>query len=155
MKENLLLGELRVVDIPPGPAGSPIVVRFTYDLSGILEIEAFVPNSQRRFRTVLTQNAAGLSEDEIAQAIERLSKIKFYPRDRVENQRLALYCERVVGEVPPAHREQLEEALDLFERSMSSGDRELFAHARAGLLMVLSQLGFGYEDEGTPFHDAD
>ena len=80
VKDNLLLGELRVVDIPPGPAGSPIVVRFTYDLSGILEIEAFVPNSQRRFRTVLTQNAAGLSEDEIAQAIERLSKIKFYPR---------------------------------------------------------------------------
>ena len=104
---------------------------------------------------MLTQNAAGLSEDEIAQAIERLSKIKFYPRDRVENQRLALYCGRVVGEVPPVQREQLEEALDLFESSMSSGDRELFAHARAGLLMVLSQLGFGYEEEGTPFHDAD
>jgi molecular chaperone HscC len=155
VKENLLLGELRVVDIPPGPAGSLIVVRFTYDLNGILEVEAFVPNSQRRFRTVLTQNAAGLSEDEIAQAIERLSKIKFYPRDRVENQRLALYCERVVGEVPPAQRGQLEEALDLFESSMSSGDRELFAHARAGLLMVLSQLGFGYEAEGTAFHDAD
>ena len=116
VKDNLLLGELRVVDIPPGPAGSLIVVRFTYDLNGILEIEAFVPNSQRRFRTVLTQNAAGLSEDEIAQAIERLSKIKFYPRDRVENQRLALYCERVVGEVPPAQRQQLEEALDLFEQ---------------------------------------
>jgi molecular chaperone HscC len=155
VKENLFLGELRVVDIPPGPAGSPIVVRFSYDLSGILEIEAFVPDSQKRFRTVLTQNAGGLSEDEIAHAIERLSKIKFYPRDRVENRRLALYCERVVGEVPPAHRQQLEEALDLFERSMSSGDRELFAHARTGLLLVLSQLGFGYEDEGTPFHDTE
>ena len=155
VEDNLLLGELRVLDIPPGPAGSPVVVRFTHDLSGILEVEAFVPNSQRRFRTVLTQNAAGLSEDEIARAVERLSKIKFYPRDRVENRRLALYCERLVGEVPPVHRKQLEEALDLFESSMSSGDRELFAHARAGLLMVLSQLGFGYEEEGTPFHDAD
>ncbi len=156
VEDNLLLGELRVVDIPPGPAGSPIVVRFTYDLSGILEIEAFVSNSKRRFRTVLTQNAAELSEDEIAHAIERMRKIKFYPRDRIENQRLALYCERLVGEVPPMHRKQLEEALDLFESSMSSGDRELFAHARVGLLMVLSQLGFGYEEEeGTQFHDAD
>ena len=156
VNENLLLGELRVVDIPPGPAGSLVVVRFTYDLSGILEIEAFVPDSQRRFRTVLTRNAAGLSEDEIAQAVERLSKIKFYPRDRVENQRLALYCERVVGEVPPVHGDSSRRPSICLKAAMSSGDRELFAHARAGLLMVLSQLGFGYEDEeGTPFHDAD
>jgi molecular chaperone HscC len=155
VEDNLLLGELRVVDIPPRPAGSPIVVRFTYDLSGILEIEAFVPESSQRFRTVLTQHAAGLSEDELSQAIERLSKIKFYPRDRVENQRLVLYCERIIGEIAPYQRQQLEEALDAFEAAMSSGDRHAYAHARDGLLMVLSQLGFGYEQDDMPTHDAD
>ena len=34
----------------------------------------------------------------------------------------------------------------MFERSLSSGDRDFFDHARSGLLIVLSQLGFKYDE---------
>src|SRR5262249_49504879 len=39
-EDNLLLGEFTVSGIPRGPAGQSVSVRFTYDLNGVLEVEA-------------------------------------------------------------------------------------------------------------------
>jgi molecular chaperone HscC len=145
-KDNLALGELTVEGLPPGPAGMPVHVRFSYDLNGILEVEAFVPDLGRKFRTVLTNHVRGLSPAEIEEAVRRLQALKFYPRDDERNKRLLLFCERAVGELGPHQRQVLEEALDVFEHSMSSGDPEVFANARRGLLIVLSQLGIEYDE---------
>lgn len=149
VKDNLLLGELNVTGIPVGPSGQRIIVRFTYDLNGILEVEAFVPGSLRKFQTVLTQQNAGLSRDEILEAVRRMQAIKFYPRDELVNQRLIRFCERLVGEVALDHRKHLEDAIDAFEHAMSSGDREKYAEARQVLLMVLSAIGIEYPDGDT------
>jgi molecular chaperone HscC len=150
--DNLCLGELRIVDIPPGPAGQEILVRFTYDLNGLLEVEAVVPGSGRKFNTVLTQHAVALSKVEMEQAVRNLGQLKFYPRDELPNQRLLRYAERRVGEISPFQREQLEDAIDQFQDAMVAGDREGFESARRDLLLTLEQLGIPYgaaEDEVT------
>ncbi len=144
--DNLCLGELRIVDIPPGPAGTEILVRFTYDLNGLLEVEAMLPSTGRKFNTVLTNHSSSLSSEELATAVAEMQKLKFYPRDDLQHQRLVLYGERMVGEVGPFHRQQLEDAIDVFEHAMSMGDRELFDRARLGLLMTLEQMGVGYDE---------
>jgi molecular chaperone HscC len=149
VKDNLLLGTLEVTGIPPGPSGQPVHVRFTYDLNGILEVEAFVPETGKKFSTVLTQQAKSLSPKEVEAAIARMQTLKFYPRDDLENRHLVLFAERVIGEVGTHQRDELESALDTFEAAMQSGDREHFAFAREGLLIVLSSLGFPL-DEGPP-----
>ena len=151
-KDNLLLGELAVSGIPPGPKGQPVHIRFSYDLNGILDVEAFVPSSGKKFKTVLTHHVKGLTKKEIDQAIRKLQKLKFYPRDEVCNQRLVLFGERVVGEVSPFQRDALEEAVDQFETAMSSGDPGFFRQARESLLITLSHLGFEYQE---PTREAD
>lgn len=148
--DNLLLGTLEVTGIPSGPSGQPLHLRFTYDLNGILEVEAYLPATGRKFQTVLTQHATGLSEKEIAGAHAKMQAIKFYPRDEVHNQHLILYAERVIGEINMHQRGELEEALDSFEAALESGDREVYLHARQGLLIVLSGLGFPVEEDQTP-----
>ena len=147
VKDNLLLGELRITGIPPGPEGQPVQVRFTYDLNGILEVEAYVTGSGHKFQTVLTQHAQDLSTGELEDAVEKMQALKFYPRDDLRNQRLVLFCERMVGEISPMHREQLEMALDYFEHAMSSGEKEEFESAHERLLITLSTLGIDYEEE--------
>lgn len=142
VEKNLKLGELVVKGIPPGPAGQEIFCRFTYDLNGILEVEAYVAGSGQKFRTVLTQHASGMTDDEIKEASERLQRLKYYPRDDMANQRLLRLSERVVGEVSPFQREQLEMAIDSFEAAMGSTDREAVEGARATLEQVLSMLGY-------------
>jgi hypothetical protein len=81
-----------------------------------------------------------------------MQAVKFYPRDDIGNRKLLLFAERVVGETPPDSRETLEFAMDLYEKSMSSGDRTEFDVARANLLGTLEELGFEYS-EGNPGAD--
>ncbi len=146
-KDNLHLGSLEVDGIPLGPAGQEVRLRFTYDLNGILEVEAYVPSSGKKFRTVLTQHAKGLTDAEIERAVAKMQELKFYPRDQLENQRLLLFAERVVGEVAPDERRQLEQYIDQFEASMEMADRELFQASREALEVLLSYLGFTMEGE--------
>ncbi len=144
--ENLPLGELEVSGIPPGPEGQDVLLRFTYDLNGILEVEAVVPSTGRRFQTVITRHVKGLSEAEVRRAVEALQALKFYPRDDVRNQELLRFGERVVGELPPYDRQALEAVLDAFEAAMSSGEPERFDAAREALLITLSGLGRPFDD---------
>jgi molecular chaperone HscC len=145
-KDNLQLGELCVTGIPPGPAGQKVQVRFTYDINGLLEVEAIVPETGKRFSVVLTNHCNTLSRQELQAAMAKMQDLKFYPRDDVANQRLVLFCERMVGEVSPFQREQLESMIDLFEHAMSSGDVEAFDVAKGHLLTTLSQLGIEYDE---------
>lgn len=144
VEQNLKIGELAVTGIPPGPAGKTFFVRFTYDLNGILEVEAYLPDSQKKFRTVLTHNARGLGKSELDDAVRKLQALKYYPREDMENQRLLRYCERLVGEVSPFHRTELEQAIDYFESAMGSGDKESVEAAQSTLLQTLSMLGFEF-----------
>jgi molecular chaperone HscC len=145
VKDNLRLGELTVSGIPLGPSGQPVHVRFTYDLNGILEVEAFVGGTGRHFSTVLTHHVKNLSKKEIDAAVRLMQGLKFYPRDDVRNQHLVLFAERVVGEVGTYQRSDIEMALDQFEQAMASGERAWFEEARQGLLTTLAALGFPYD----------
>ena len=147
VEKNLKLGELQLHGIPPGPAGQEINIRFTYDLNGILEVESYVPGSGKKFRTVLTQNAQSMDKEKLKEAVEKLQQLKYYPREDLGNQKLLRYCERLVGEVSPFHREQLEAAIDSFEMAMGQGDRESVEYAQQGLLQTLSMLGFDVQDD--------
>jgi molecular chaperone HscC len=147
VSDNLELGELQVKGIPPGPAGQPVIVRFTYDLNGLIEVEAKVSETGKSVSIVLTQHAASISPEELKAAVKKMQELKFYPRDDLSNQRLVLFCERMVGEIGVHQREQLEQAIDMFEHAMSAGDRTIFDQARNGLLMMLSALGIQYDEE--------
>ena len=145
VEDNLELGMLSIKGFPVGPAGQAFRVRFTYDLNGILEVEAIIEETKKKFSLVLTQHAKSLTESEIEEALKRMQTIKFYPRDDLQNQRLVLFCERMVGEIDPFARAQLEDAIDVFEHAMSSNEREIFESARQHLMTVLSSLGIEYD----------
>jgi molecular chaperone HscC len=147
VENNIKIGELIVPGIPPGPAGQPVFIRLTYDLNGILEVEAYLPNSPNKFRAVLTQNAARLSREELATAIRKLQSLKYYPREDLSKQRLLRFCERLVGEVSPFQRPQLEEAIDGFELALNSGEATHVEFAQQGLLEILSLLGHEFQGE--------
>jgi len=151
VEDNLFLGEFDVTGIPPGPSGKPIHIRFTYDLNGILEVEAYLPETGKKFMIVLTQHANLNSKSEINEAVKKLQKLKFYPRDDLKNQHLIRYAERAIGEVSPFQRDDLEAVIDQFEQSMASGDREYFKGARDNLLTTLAEFGFCYDEDDQEF----
>ena len=139
---NLKLGALTVKGIPPGPAGQEVRVRFTYDLNGLLDVEALASGGEHRSRILLKQDVSGLSDKEIQAAHKKMQALKFYPRDNLENRRLLHFGEAAVKELSRHQREALEAMLDRFEYAMDSGDKEMFLASRKDLLICLSSLGF-------------
>lgn len=115
-------------------------------MNGILEVEAVVDETGKKASVVLANHAQGLSERELRQAVKKLQKLKYYPRDDSRNRRLLLFCEKLVGEVSPHQREGLETVINQYEDAMASGEREYFETARENLLMVLSELGISYHE---------
>ena len=153
VENNLKIGELRVTGVPPGPAGQDVFIRFTYDLNGILEVEAYVGSSEKKFSTVVTQHAVDLTDTELEEAVSRMQQLKYYPREDMANQRLLRYAERMVGEVSPFQREQFEDAIDMFEQAMNSGDRETVEAARDTLEQVLMLLGIDPDTQEDPSNE--
>lgn len=150
VEDNLLLGELKVEGIPPGPPGQQVLLRFTYDLNGILEVEALLPATGQVFQTVITKHVRGLTPDDIERSVAAMQELKFYPRDQLANRELLHFASRIVGEVATFHREALEEAVDFYEHSLHAGQPELFERARQELLLALTGLGFPYSEPEEP-----
>ncbi len=149
---NLKLGELKIKNVPPGPAGQPIQIRFTYDMNGILEVEVTFPSTGRREVGVLVQEIKSLTQSEIDDALQKMQKLKYYPKDHAENHNLLCYAERCLAEVDRSIRNDLEILVDQYEISMNSGDAEFFLNTKERLIQVLDALGFSYnldEDSGS------
>ncbi|PCJ60913.1 MAG: molecular chaperone HscC [Planctomycetota bacterium] len=146
-KGNLKLGDFSIDNLPLKKAGMEINVRFTYDLNGLLEIEVIVPETQKRKKVLIKNNVKGLSEKDMKDAILKLQKLKFYPRDHLPNRNLLLFAEKCLEEVPPLERTNLEEEIDIFEASMSANNEEFFNEAKKNILVKLSSLGFPYQQK--------
>ncbi len=147
VENNLLLGNLNVSGIPKGPAGQPVAIRFTYDVNGLLDVEAKIEATGKKFQTVLSHHVKELNEDQIEEAKRRLAKLKFYPRDDLKNQHLLRFAEAVVGQVDPWSRESLEMSVDQYEHALAGTDRDFFREARQELLHCLSAANQPYQED--------
>lgn len=111
--QNILIGNLEV-PVPLGKAGSQwIGVRFTYDVSGALEVEVKIRSTGETKRKVF-QNLSSLTEAEIALRFKELSKIKLAPREQQENLALVARAERLYAEAIGVQRQQISALLAQF-----------------------------------------
>ena len=130
VKDNVYLGMLRV-DVPPLKCGQVNVeVRFSYDVSGLLEIDATVLNSGRTCSITLLGNASALSEKELAARRHALSLLKVHPRDDMPNQLLLARMERLYAELSGGPREAIGHALTQFTSLLNGQDNEKIARER-------------------------
>jgi molecular chaperone HscC len=148
VEENLLLGEFEVNGIPRGPAGQTIDVRFTYDLNGVLEVEAVVTATRKSFTHVVTRYARGLSAREIERAVANMQSLKTHPRDEAMNRFLLQRAERVFGEAGADVRQALSQLLDGFEEALGLGDPDAITRNREALEAFLNELDGPNEEAG-------
>ena len=153
VKDNLLLGQFDVKEISRGPAGQDVDVRFTYDLNGVLEVEATVVETGRKAGMVITRHAKGLSEREVTRAVEAMQAIKTHPREETANRFLIKRAERVYRELPLLQRQILAEAIEGFESAMEMQEKDAVERHHEALKELLDQLEGGWPDEETGEED--
>ncbi len=136
--ENLAIGEFEVKGIPRGPAGEAVDIRFTYDLNGVLEVEATIVATRRTVTHVIAKHAKGMTEDQIQRAVRAMEKLKTHPRDEEANRFVLLRAERVFKELPAELRETLGGMLDGFEAALESRDKATITRYRDELERFLT-----------------
>ncbi|MGB4659943.1 MAG: molecular chaperone HscC [Mobilitalea sp.] len=122
--ENLKLGEV-VVIVPCGKAGTEQAdVRFTYDINGILEVEATILSTGLRKRIVIEQNSGQMTNEEIEHHLDSIKNLKIHPRDQQINRLLLERGNRLYEECLGEMRNYLSELMSHFE-DVLDGQNEL------------------------------
>jgi molecular chaperone HscC len=137
---NIKLGELEV----PLPAQrkaseNAVSLRFTYDINGVLQVEATVLATSERYELVLEQNPGLLTPADIRSRLQALANIKIHPRDKHENVALLARAERLYEEYIAA-RAQLQQWIAQFRSVLDTQDDHLIREHRRQLGEALDTL---------------
>ena len=140
---NVFLGKLNF-PIPSRKAGEvAIEVRFTYDISGVLEAEATVVGTQQRHQMVITENAGVMTAEEIAQRLVELAAIKIHPREQIAHRTLLAQADRLYEQSLGPVRDFVARHASAFQAALETQDPDTIRAARATLDEALQQV----EDE--------
>jgi molecular chaperone HscC len=132
-KDNIALGQLDVT-VPPSKKGDiSIEVRFTYDVSGLLEIDVTVPKTGAKFSKSLLGSASALNPAEIEERRLALNALKIHPREDLPNKATMARAERLYAELIGGAREQVGQALTQFALVLESQDANLIQKNRVQL----------------------
>ena len=128
-EDNLLLGNLEV-KVPPNKKGKEIVkVRLTYDINGILEVDAFVISTRQSFHKMILSKNNRMSEAEIKQKLQALKELKIHPRDKERNRLLLARGERMFLELVKEERQMVADLMRYFEQVLESQNERAIDHA--------------------------
>jgi molecular chaperone HscC len=139
IEDNIELGSL-VVPIPPGPEGSEAIdVRFTYDPSGLLEVESLVISTGVRRNAVIEGNPGVLAPAEIAARLAALDELKVHPRDQAANQALLARAKRLYEEYLGSPRFEIGAAIARFAGALEAQDPDAIRLAARSLEGVVER----------------
>ena len=140
VKDNMFLGELKVV-VPRGAPGQErIDVRFTYDTSGLLEVDAVVLSSGRRQTLVIEGNPGVMKPDEIAKRLAALAKLKVHPRDDMAIRALLARAERLFEERLGDTRALIGSAIGALTIALEGQNPEDIQRTRETLTTLLDEI---------------
>ncbi|WP_420996142.1 Hsp70 family protein [Cupriavidus sp. 30B13] len=138
--ENVFLGEVAVPLPRLSAAESGVDVRFTYDVNGILEVQATVVATGAAHRIVIQENPGVLSDEEVAERLAALAGIKIHPRDQAENAQLVARADRLYQQCLGHERDQIGGALAQFQAALEAQDGERIRALRAPVRRLLDSL---------------
>ncbi len=140
VKDNVFLGKIEF-PVPPKKAGDVTVdVRFTYDISGVLEAEATVRDTKQTHKVIIADNAGVMSADELEKRFLELADLKIHPRDQMENRTIIAHADRVYEQSLGDTRQYLAHHIASFQASLESQNQDIIRHARIDLKQVLERI---------------
>ena len=144
VSDNIFLGTLQF-PIASKKAGEVSAdVRFTYDVSGVLEAEVTVLPSQEKHKLVVTENAGVMTPQEVEQRLAELNELKIHPRDRIENRTLVAQADRLYEQLLGQKREYLAQHVAAFQAVLERQDLIETRRARETLQQAMRQLDGGF-----------
>ena len=120
--DNLFLGNF-LIDVPRNIAGKEAInVRFTYDINGILEVEATVVSTGLKKSKLIVNG--DLSEEEKNEKIKMLEEIKIQSENKNKDKLLLERANRIYAEIVNTEiRNHISDYLENYQMVVATGDR--------------------------------
>lgn len=135
-EDNLELDKLEIA-VPKTKKGQECVdVRFTYDINGILIVDATVVSTGKTVSKVVSQN---INEEDLDKKIRELEKLKVHPKNITENRLMMEKLYSLYEESPTYLRENILEFIRKFERLLEEQDPRKIKKYRRFLQMIISE----------------
>jgi len=137
---NVKLGTLKV-PVPPRPEGEVAIdVRFSYDSSGLLEVDVEVPLTGARHNLVIIDEEDRRAANDLEARRKALAALKHHPREEASNQALLARAERCFEEFLGDARAMVGERTLAFTSALDSQDPRRIADAADSLAGLLDML---------------
>ncbi len=137
---NIRLGEIRV-PVPQRPAGEvDIEVRFSYDSSGLLEVDVHIPLDDSRHNLVLVEEEDRASGEDLATRRARLAELKVHPREEARNAALIARAERCYEDHIGPVRAAIGHWITHFAGALDTQDPHVIREARERLNSHLDEI---------------
>lgn len=128
VRDNVKIGETRV-KVPRGPAGERIDVRFSYDVSGLLEVDILVEKSGLRTQLLINDDLSGDAEV-VAERRATLAALKTHPREDELNRAALARGEKCFENFLGEERAAIDYLIGQFQQVLDGQDPRAVEHAR-------------------------
>ncbi len=141
---NVFLGRIEV-SVPPGREGEvSLDVRFTYDVSGLLEVDIHVPKTGLRQQLIIQDGSENLSPEDLQDRRQSLEKLKVHPRDESENAAIMARADRCFQSALGEERVYIGELISQFTGVLEKQDPKQIKQSRDEISERLTEI------EGAP-----
>lgn len=125
--ENIKLGEVDI-KVPPKKAGHvQIQCRFSYDVSGLLEVDMLVPETGVSEQLLIGDDT--LDDKELKTRRKMLEKLKIHPREEEKNTVLLARCLRLYESLIGEQRQYVGQLITGYEAVLDKQDQREIAEA--------------------------
>lgn len=139
VRDNVFIGDI-TVPVPPAPAGAEcIVVRFSYNVDGLLEVDVTVQSTGEKIERLIDRSPNGLSETQKQASRERLRAMKIHPRDEMPNRTLRARLESAYAQTLGREREEVMHWLNQFDAVLAGQDDHEIRRVRERLESALAE----------------
>ncbi|MCF6220113.1 MAG: molecular chaperone HscC [Robiginitomaculum sp.] len=130
VNNNVFLGQVNISLPKNNKEHEAVDIRFTYDVSGVLEVLVEVLSTKKVSRLVIEGNPGALTKSEIDARFKELDKLKVHPRDETANvafmARLAKAYENHLGDV----RQEIQHMITVFEAVLARQNKHEITETR-------------------------
>ncbi|MEG3181524.1 Hsp70 family protein [Sphingomonas sp. LT1P40] len=138
VRDNVEIGRTEV-RMPRGPAGQAVDVRFSYDVSGLLEVDIVVPKTGEKISLTINDGMAG-DAAALEKARASLAGLKTHPRDEGENKAAIARGEKCFENFLGDQRIWVGEVIGRFTAALETQDPRAIEAARKELHEALDAL---------------
>lgn len=132
--DNLLLDEV-IIPVTPLPAGEEdVMVRFTYDINGILMIDFQIKSTGEKKRKIISD---AVSEEELEERCKELEMLKTNPADLSENRLILDRLETLYNEISPQYKDFVKDLMVEFIKVLQTQSPSAILKCRSKIIALL------------------